>query len=264
MKTQDETKSVPSFDELVFENRNMEYGAYTIRKKYNVALIWSILVSAFFVSATVITPFIVYDNGPVPVIYHGDSTRTVEFDSTLIKINELRTEQPKPEQVAPTMARFIPPVIVDSLPDKQPDQLLAMDDLNNTIKDNKVFEVVDSPRPEIDPDDDPTRTVETFQLSEQPIFGNGGENEFRNWVAQNIKYPQLQQENGIQGKVYVKFVVEKDGSLTNIEVVRAVDPDLGKEAVRVLGISPKWIPGKQQGNPVRVNFNFSITFALNQ
>ena len=82
------------------------------------------------------------------------------------------------------------------------------------------------------------------------------------WINKNVKYPVIAQENGIQGKVFVQFVIEKDGSITNVKVLRGVDASLDKEAVRVVQSMPKWKPGKQRGKPVRVSYNVPINFRL--
>jgi protein TonB len=82
------------------------------------------------------------------------------------------------------------------------------------------------------------------------------------WLGSNIKYPVVAEENGVQGRVVCTFVVERDGSITDVKVVRGVDPSLDKEAVRVLKAMPKWIPGKQNGTSVRVKFTVPVLFRL--
>jgi protein TonB len=82
------------------------------------------------------------------------------------------------------------------------------------------------------------------------------------WLGSNIKYPVVAEENGVQGRVVCTFVVERDGSITDVKVVRGVDPSLDKEAVRVLKAMPKWIPGKQNGSAVRVKYTVPVTFRL--
>jgi protein TonB len=95
-----------------------------------------------------------------------------------------------------------------------------------------------------------------------PGFGGGDSNKFREYIARNLKYPEVAAENGIQGRVFVQFVVEPDGRVSNVKVVRGVDPALDREAVRVVESSPPWKPGKQRGKPVRVSFTFPIIFVL--
>jgi len=104
---------------------------------------------------------------------------------------------------------------------------------------------------------------EMFMVVEQmPTFGNGKEDEFRVWVAANMKYPEEAAKSGIQGRVFVQFVVEKDGSITNAKVIKSINPILDKEAIRVVEASPKWNPGMQRGKAGRVSYTFPITFAL--
>lgn len=100
-----------------------------------------------------------------------------------------------------------------------------------------------------------------FIVEDMPEFP-GGEVALRNWLGTHIKYPVIAQENGIQGKVYVTFVVGKDGSITNATIARGVDPSLDKEALRVVNELPKWKPGKQRGKPVNVSYTVPINFQL--
>lgn len=99
-------------------------------------------------------------------------------------------------------------------------------------------------------------------VEEMPDFPDGGLQGLLKFLAKNIKYPVIAQENGIQGRVVCAFVVNKDGSIVDIEVLRGVDPSLDKEAVRVLSTMPKWKPGKQRGKPVRVKYTVPVMFRL--
>jgi protein TonB len=100
-----------------------------------------------------------------------------------------------------------------------------------------------------------------FIVEDMPEFP-GGELALRKFIANAIKYPVIAQENGIQGKVYVNFVVDKDGSITNAKIARGVDPSLDKEALRVVNSLPKWKPGMQRGKPVKVSYTVPISFVL--
>jgi len=99
-------------------------------------------------------------------------------------------------------------------------------------------------------------------VEDMPTFRGGDVNKFRNWVQQRVNYPQIAAENGIQGKVFLMFVVEPDGSVSNVTIMRGVDPALDNEAIRVVESSPKWAPGKQRGAPVRVRFSITVNFQL--
>lgn len=100
-----------------------------------------------------------------------------------------------------------------------------------------------------------------FIVEEMPEFP-GGEAALRSFIAKSINYPVIAQENGIQGKVYVTFVVDKDGGISDAKIARGVDPSLDKEALRVVNTLPKWKPGKQRGKPVRVSYTVPISFVL--
>lgn len=98
-------------------------------------------------------------------------------------------------------------------------------------------------------------------VEQMPSFP-GGQSALMQWLSNNIKYPTVAEENGVQGRVVCTFVVERDGSITNVQVVRGVDPSLDKEAVRVLRAMPKWNPGTQNGTPVRVEYTVPVTFSM--
>ncbi len=103
---------------------------------------------------------------------------------------------------------------------------------------------------------------EVFEIVEQNPMFPGGNEALMKWLGKNLKYPASAQENGIQGRVLVQFVVNKDGSIVEPKVLRSVDPALDKEALRVVSAMPKWQPGKQRGKTVRVRFTLPVTFRL--
>ena len=108
----------------------------------------------------------------------------------------------------------------------------------------------------------PEKVVEVFDVVEQMPSFPGGPSALMEWLSNNVKYPVVAQENGVQGRVVVSFVVERDGSITDVKVVRGVDPSLDKEASRVVRAMPRWIPGKQNGSAVRVKYNVPVAFRL--
>ena len=101
-----------------------------------------------------------------------------------------------------------------------------------------------------------------MRAEEMPTFQGGDITKFREWVMRRFRYPAIAQENGIQGKVTLQFVVEKDGSVTNIQVLQTPDPVLSDEVVRVVNDSPKWKPGKQRNEPVRVKYILPVDFRI--
>lgn len=103
-----------------------------------------------------------------------------------------------------------------------------------------------------------------FIVEEMPRFNGKEKDEFRKFIGENLHYPEIAAENGITGTIYIQFIINRNGQVTDVEVVRSVDPALDNEAVRVISSSPKWTPGKQRGRPVSVRFTFPIHFILQQ
>ena len=106
------------------------------------------------------------------------------------------------------------------------------------------------------------KNQQVFDVVEQMPSFPGGEAALTAFLSSNTKYPEIALENNIQGRVVVKFIVEKNGSITDVHVVKSVDPSLDKEAVRVVKSMPKWTPGKQNGQAVRVQYLVPVTFKL--
>lgn len=109
----------------------------------------------------------------------------------------------------------------------------------------------------------PVNSTRVYDVVEQMPSFPGGISGLRTYLNQNIRYPAEAQENCVQGRVIVRFVVEKDGHISDVTVLRSVDPSLDKEAVRVIRNMPRWTPGKQGGEPVRVRYNVPVSFRLN-
>lgn len=176
----------------------------------------------------------------------------VQIEEEIIPITQQNTPPPLPPPPAPKLAD-----IIDIVPDdEEVDDELEIEDAEseaeNTVVDVTKFD---------DFDEEDTGEAEIFKVVEtMPSFkGNLGK-----WLKDHLEYPIVAQENGVQGKVYVQFVVEKDGTITDIKIGRGVDASLDKEAMRVVKSMPKWNPGQQRGKAVRVAFTLPINFQLNQ
>ncbi|WP_346700428.1 TonB family protein [uncultured Alistipes sp.] len=130
-------------------------------------------------------------------------------------------------------------------------------DFTEFDEDVDVVQTVGVVEEEVVEEDQPFLIAETM-----PSFQGGDLNTFRAWVQQNVKFPQIALENGIQGRVVLSFVIEKDGRLTNIQVLQTPDRSLSEEAVRVLSKSPKWTPGKQRNQVVRVKYTLPVDFRV--
>ncbi len=144
--------------------------------------------------------------------------------------------------------------------------MIVEDDVD--IEDELIIEDVESDQNmqieiiQFDEEEEVAEEEVFFIVEDMPSFQGKGQEGFRQWIAKNLRYPEIAAENGISGKVYVQFAVNSKGQVVDGVVVRGVDPALDKEAVRVVMASPKWAPGKQRGKSVKVQFTFPINFVL--
>ena len=184
----------------------------------------------------------------------------------------VKVEEQKVVEKVKSSVKFTPPVIKKDSEVKPEEELKSQEDLNKTktaigsfdVKGNdeaggevlKAKEVIAQPEP---PKEEETKVFDVVEV--MPSFP-GGQAALFEWLSKNIKYPVVAEENGVQGRVIVTFVVERNGSITDVQVVKSVDPSLDKEAVRVVKAMPHWIPGKQNGSAVRVKFTVPVTFRL--
>lgn len=177
----------------------------------------------------------------------------VVFEEEIIPITEQPEEVTPPPPVAP------PPVaetltIVEDDADVDEVDIASTEELGQQVEIKYVPVEVEEEEPE-------EQTI--FEVVEEmPEFPNGGQAGLMQYLAKNIKYPTIAQENGTQGRVVCQFVVNKDGSIVDVKVLRGVDPYVDKEAVRVISTMPKWKPGKQRGKPVRVKYTVPVMFRL--
>lgn len=186
------------------------------------------------------------------------SLNIADMEDALI-INEQQQEQPEPEPEAPQE------VVEVALPE----EFKVVDDNKEVAKISIVSADQDRELPPPPVIVQPAQTVieepedQIFEIVENPAVPPTGDiPSLLKWIASHIEYPQSALDNGVQGKVVLRFVVEKDGSIGDILVARKVDPALDKEAVRVLKSMPKWTPGKQRGKPVRSYFTLPISFTI--
>ena len=269
--------------DLIFEGRNKAYGAYKLRTqtgKRNVKAIITIAILA----ALCIVLFYIKAGYDAYQAAHAKNENVTEI-STLNqpKKKEAKVErkvqvEEKKEVVKEVKSsiKFTAPVIKKDAEVKPEEEMKTQDQIMQTntaigaldVKGNsdqgeilKVTQRVETepvkaeaPKPEVE--------NKVFDVVEQMPSFPGGQSALMSYLANNIKYPVVAQENGVQGRVVVSFVVERDGSITDVQVVRSVDPSLDREAQRVVRSMPKWIPGKQNGQAVRVKYNVPVSFRL--
>jgi protein TonB len=259
-------KEVPDFDDLVFENRNKEYGAFLLRKSYNIVVIISIIIGSFLGSFVVIIPYL-----------HALGTKHDSGQGIKIRYVQVQMDkiQPPPKEIvippvasppppsAQTSIKYVAPVVADSvLPLEKPQPTVADVQASNP-ENNQLAVTGTGNQNDLIPGQDGENSEEPFFMIEvNPTFKGGDLDKFREWVRRRTIYPQLAQDNGIKGKVYLTFVVERDGTVSNVKVVKGVDKLLDDEAVKAIESSPKWSPGLQRGRPVRVRFSIYLNFNL--
>lgn len=169
------------------------------------------------------------------------------------------TAAPPPPAETPAVAEILD--IVDNNTDIEEEKIETSEDTHEAQSGPSVQAAgppMAAPGPAVEEGDE----NDIFEVVEQNPSFPGGEAELMKWLHKNLKYPPVAQENGIQGKVYIQFVVNKDGSIVDPKIIRSADASLDKEAMRVVQAMPKWTPGKQRGKAVRVRFTLPVTFRL--
>ena len=177
----------------------------------------------------------------------GLALTTLLFSCNMKKIKDIKDKFDESEQVENS-------VIGDDSLAHASETEETMPAVKSTTKAGKIIAESSAPKKVF--------TGKVYDIVEQMPSFPGGPAELMKWLSSHVQYPAIAQENGVQGRVIVAFVVEKDGSVTDVTVVRSVDPSLDKEAARVVRQMPKWIPGKQNGAAVRVKYNVPVTFKL--
>jgi protein TonB len=245
-------------EEMIFENRNKDYGAYALRKQLNATLTKSVLLTLCI--AAIVCLLLLYLSNREEI---NQPLLPEVITATLIKLPNLdfKIPQPPPESdfLKKAVNIYLPPKPVEELQQNNSEKLISMPDLTHNLdipRENILQSAITDP--EIPVEDKPF-----FKVEEMPAFNKGGLENFIQWVQANLIYPQIAIENEIEGKVTASFVIGVDGHLDNINIIRGVDESLDNEAIRVLKMSPLWTPGKQGGKPVRVMFIMPIVFQLN-
>lgn len=181
----------------------------------------------------------------------------VELAETVNQFEDL-VEIPQTQQVVKPPVQIQAPRIIEVEDEEIIEEIEVNLDIEMT-EDTRIEEVIITPDTETMPEEKPD---EIFTIVEQQPAPVGGIRAFYEYVGNNLKYPARASRTGIEGRVFVEFIVEKDGSLTDLKVAKGIGGGCDEEAIRVITGAPKWIPGKQRGNPVRVRMVMPIMFKL--
>lgn len=264
--------------DLVFEGRNQAYGAYQLRKGTSKRNIWALLIVGLAAALLYLG---------LQLQKMAEANKKVE-NTQAVQLAKLQTEKKKeakvekkevikqePEKVVEQVkssVKFTAPVIKKDEEVKEEDEI-KLDEVQKSDKAVGAFTVegndevggaVLKAKEDIAAPEPPKHVEETkvFTVVEQMPMFPGGDAALMSYLANNIHYPTVAAENGVQGRVVVGFVVERDGSITDVSVLRGVDPSLDREAMRVVKSMPRWTPGKQNGSAVRVKYQVPVAFRL--
>lgn len=184
---------------------------------------------------------------------------TSNFEEDMIPITQQQEITAPPPAAAPKIAEVLN--IVDNETELVEEEVETSEEVNQAISTTHGTGASASTGP-TGPVVEVVEDETIYQIVEENPSFPGGDAACMKWLAENIKYPPICVEQGIQGRVIATFVVNRDGSIVDIEIVRSPDPYLSKEAERVLKMMPRWKPGKQRGKPVRVKFSLPVMFRL--
>ena len=269
------------WSDMMFENRNKEYGAYVLRRQTGRRNVISMIAVLLLFAAVMI--FMIAKNAyEAYQKEHAVMDQVTELSAlTQQKKKEakverkeipVRQEQQQVVEKVKSSVKFTAPVIKKDDEVKPEDELKSQDEIMNSkvavgalnvVGNDESGEVLKAKEViATEPVKPKEEENKVFDVVEQMPSYPGGMSALMQYLSSNIKYPAIAEENGIQGRVICTFVVERDGSITDVRIAKSVDPSLDKEAMRVVSKMPKWIPGKQNGSAVRVKYTLPVTFRL--
>ena len=273
----------PKWVDMVFAGKNKEYGAYQLRKGTSGRNIKALLI--LVIAAALVGGFLAWK---VIEQKQAEEQQAYMEAMELAKLQQqAKKEEKKKEPVKPKIEpkkeipvaretqKFTAPVIKKDELVKEENQVKQMDKLDEKVavgtenKEGTKDRLAEAVRSDIavaapppPPAPKPEVSNKVFDIVEEMPHFPGGAAALQAFLSSNTKYPVVAQENGVQGRVIVSFVVERDGSITDVRVVRSVDPSLDREASRVVRSMPRWSPGKQNGSAVRVKYTVPVVFRL--
>ncbi len=268
--------------DIVFEGKNKEFGAYVLRQtspaRHTKAIVWVLAAVAVILVLLILSVNDVFKRAEEEQIVTATEQEMTTFDAEEFE-EEIQEEEifelPEPEEIIAPEEVANSQQVTDLLivqdeeieEDKQVknqedirenEAQLGTVDITEGVNDLNKIEVKEQVIAEPVVDDEPL----SIALVEQKPSFPGGEAAMYTWLGNNIVYPPAASEEGAQGRVVVEYVVGKDGSITNVRVVRPRHPALDREAVRVVSAMPTWVPGRNNGQPVKVTYTLPVTFKL--
>lgn len=254
--------ALDDFDDLVFEHRNKEYGAYQLRKKYHRVVLGGLIFAASVAVLSVLIPFLARPREE-KIISGGRGNVTLHLDNLPAPEEHVfipPAAPPPPPEKLQDVVKYVPPVVVDTVTPAEMAPLTTEEVLAS--QEGVTEEATGSGFGDgLVPGNGGGDSEEAyFQVEVMPSFRGGDLSKFREWVGKRTNYPQAAIDKKIRGTVFLTFIVEKDGSVSNVTVIKGIHPLLDTEAVKVISESPRWSPGLQRGQPVRVRFQIPLSF----
>jgi len=257
MKTEQATSS--TWEDLVFENRNKVYGAFELRKSYSKSLAEAAFATILFVSLALLGPQVIsLMSGEKPMKFinlPGD--RPTLFQATLPIIEQVK---PAASTIKKTNRDLVPVVTTDVVPDTE---VTLPTDIPLSGTENTGSETIPLQGwPDTGMETTAPSPPTIVDLAEVMPSYEGGLKAMMKFIQKNMKYPHHAKQIGTEGKVFVKFVVNYEGKVVNVEIIRGISEDCDKEAARVIAMMPNWKPGMQNKMPVSVRMILPINFKL--
>ncbi|MDQ0641675.1 protein TonB [Pedobacter sp. W3I1] len=260
--------------EVVFADKNKSYGAYQLRKTNGANTTKALIIGSVIFLVLFFSPKI-YSLIKGSMEHEDEQLKAQEVILAPPPPVDPKTPPPPPVEPPPPkvdQVKMPPPIVKPDIEvrDEPPtvEKLKEADPGQRDIKGDPTADIViaepvgEGPKREAAVAVDDNKVYDFVSIEKQPEFP-GGISKFYGYLSKAIKYPPMAQENNVQGKVFLSFVVEKDGKLTDITVTRGLGSGTDEEAIRVLKASPRWNPGIQNGKPVRVKYNINVNFTLN-
>jgi len=257
--------------DVIFAGRNKSYGAYELRRENNKTTSRAVIVGSILFIVLVSLPLVIrYISGIMPEKEKEKITEVVLAPPPPINKEELPPPPPEPPKPKIDQVKFPPPVVVpaEEVRDEEPptiEELKVADPGQKTIEgDPNADIVIDEPVGEAPKEAEviEDNSIRDFASVEVLPEFQGGMAGWAKYLQKTLKYPPMARENNITGRVIMSFVVEKNGELTDIKVLRGIGGGCDEEAIRVLKGAPKWKPGIQNGRAVRVAYTMPIFFQL--
>ena len=262
--------------DFIFADKNKTYGAYKLRQSSSKRHIYAFGVTFLLAVLVTVIPMLISEvkriraaNAPQAIDQVLEMTQ-MDLEEQVPEENLIKEETAPPPPPLKSTVRFVPPIIAPDEEVADDVEVHTQDDLMESREQISIADVIG---------DDDEHGIDIAELQEQKVIIEeepqkiydfveqqpsfpGGDAEMMKWLQQNLQYPVVAQEAGIQGRVMVRFVVTKTGDIGDVQVMRGVDPSCDREAVRVVKSMPKWTPGRQNGVAVDVYYNLPVLFRL--